>query len=149
MTRIIYKLKVLPSWTASIVASIMNIIAVIGYIQLIKELEKPANTKEAITFLFDYPANYVPAMILGIVAKIIPLFFFLLVVGSAINYFAEDSWYGKYTKEDYLKLMVVNVILFFISLIAQYLFIKYLGILILTIAIITFVVYVLVNGDYN
>lgn len=149
MERIIYKIRALSSWAVSVVASIINIIVVIGYVQLIKELEKPANTKEALTFLFEHPANYVPAMMLGIIAKIIPIFFLLLVVGSVINYFDQDSSYNQYTQADYLKMAVVNAILLVISFIAQYIFIKYLGILILTIAIILFIVYCFVNYDYN
>ena len=142
---IVDKLNMFTHWRMTITAGIVNIVAVVGYVLLTKGLEKPANMQEAVIFLFDYSPHYVPAIILGLIAKLLPVVFLIGAVGGAVNWFDGESEYAKYTRREYLLVFIVDFILFIISLVAAYFYVKYLGSLIWAIIIIIGIIYVLLN----
>lgn len=141
MERLIYKLKGFAKWWITIIASIVFLVSVVVYVRATENLVKPATTAEAIKFLFSYTKEYCFALIMGFIAKFIPFVFLPVTLGSLFEYMDSD-----YSSKNYFIIMcVVNVLLFVITMIIQSILVKFWGSIVIVAVILTSLVYAVAN----
>lgn len=140
MERLIYKLQRLSKWSITIIAGIVFCVSVIVYILVTQKLVKPATSSEALEFLLAYTSEYIWALLLGLVAKVVPFAFLLVAIGSLINYLGND-----YLDNNFMKMGIINVAAFVATMIIQASLVKYWGSIAIVAIVIMFLIYALIN----
>lgn len=139
------RIKHMIKWPISVSISIIFAISAVAYFYATENLIKPATTQEAIHFLFEYPKEYLGALIFGGIAKITTLLMVVMSIGVTVRFVVDDFW--EYSRRFALGYLVSNWIVTVLIIVIQRNIVAYFWVLLEVIAVIGFLAYLWMTSD--